>query len=54
VSDEQLFYLQSRGVSLEEARKLIVFGFFNQVLDKVEWSGMKDALADAIRAKMGV
>ena len=54
VSDEQLFYLESRGISPDDARKLIVFGFFNQVLDKVEWSGMQDQLSDAIRAKMEV
>ena len=54
VSDEQLFYLESRGISPDEARKLIVFGFFNQVLDKVEWSGMQDQLADSIRTKMEV
>jgi Fe-S cluster assembly protein SufD len=52
VSDEQLFYLESRGISREDARRLIVFGFFNQVLDKVEWSGMQDQLAEAIRVKM--
>jgi Fe-S cluster assembly protein SufD len=54
VSDEHLFYLQSRGISPDEARKLIVFGFFNQVLDKVEWSGMQDQLSEAIRTKMEV
>jgi Fe-S cluster assembly protein SufD len=54
VSDEHLFYLQSRGISRDDARRLIVFGFFNQVLDKVEWSGMQDALAESIRAKMEV
>ena len=54
VSDEHLFYLQSRGISPDEARRLIVFGFFNQVLDKVEWSGMQDQLAESIRAKMEV
>ena len=52
VSDEQLFYLESRGISREDARKLIVFGFFNQVLDKVEWSGMQEQLASSIQAKM--
>jgi Fe-S cluster assembly protein SufD len=52
VSDEQLFYLESRGISRDDARRLIVFGFFNQVLDKVEWSGMQDQLAEAIRVKM--
>lgn len=52
ISDEHLFYLQSRGIPPEEARRLIVFGFFNQVLDQVTWSGMHERLADAIRAKM--
>jgi Fe-S cluster assembly protein SufD len=52
IDADHLFYLQSRGISRDEARRLIVFGFFNQVLDKVEWSGMHERLADAIRAKM--
>jgi Fe-S cluster assembly protein SufD len=52
IDEEHLFYLQSRGIPLEEARRLIVFGFFNQVLDQVAWSGMQDRLADAIRNKM--
>jgi Fe-S cluster assembly protein SufD len=54
IDDEQLFYLRSRGIPLEEARRLVVFGFFNQVLDKVTWSGMHDRLAEAIRTKMEV
>jgi Fe-S cluster assembly protein SufD len=52
ISDEHLFYLESRGIPPEEARRLIVFGFFNQVLDQVTWSGMHERLADAIKAKM--
>jgi len=52
ISDEHLFYLESRGIPPEEARRLIVFGFFNQVLDQVTWSGMHERLAEAIRAKM--
>ena len=52
ISADHLFYLQTRGISVEEARRLIVFGFFNQVLDKVTWSGMHDRLAEAIRTKM--
>jgi Fe-S cluster assembly protein SufD len=54
VSEEHLFYLRSRGIAEEDARRLIVFGFFNQVLDKVSWSGMQDQLTDAIRTKMEV
>lgn len=52
IDADHLFYLQTRGISREDARRLIVFGFFNQVLDKVTWSGMQDQLADAIRQKM--
>lgn len=54
IDEEQLFYLTSRGIPRDEARQLIVFGFFNQVLGQVEWSGMHERLAEAIRKKMGV
>ncbi len=30
--DEQLFYLQSRGIPEEEARRLVVRGFFGEIL----------------------
>jgi Fe-S cluster assembly protein SufD len=35
IDREQLFYLQSRGLSLAEARKLIVEGFFEPVYQRV-------------------
>jgi Fe-S cluster assembly protein SufD len=52
IDPEHLFYLRSRGIPLEEARRLVVFGFFNQVLDRVAWSHRSEELADAIREKM--
>lgn len=36
VDEEELFYLMSRGVSRERAEKLIVDGFLNQVIGKIE------------------
>ena len=33
--DEQLFYLMSRGIPESEARKLVVRGFFAELLDKI-------------------
>ncbi len=36
VSDDELFYLMSRGIPEKEAERLIVFGFFHEVLDRVE------------------
>lgn len=32
--DEQLFYLQSRGINEEEARKLVLRGFFEDLWDR--------------------
>ena len=33
--DEQLFYLQSRGIPEDEARRLVVRGFFHEVLQQI-------------------
>lgn len=33
--DEQLFYLQARGISEEEARQLVVRGFLNEVVQQI-------------------
>jgi Fe-S cluster assembly protein SufD len=54
INSDHLFYMQSRGIPRDEAKRLIVFGFFNQVLDKVRWSGMHDRLAEAIQNKTEV
>ncbi|MEK7525088.1 MAG: SufD family Fe-S cluster assembly protein [Patescibacteria group bacterium] len=36
IDEEQLFYLASRGITGKEAERLIVDGFLNQVVDKIE------------------
>lgn len=33
--DEHLFYLMSRGIALEDARRLVVRGFFNEVISEI-------------------
>lgn len=35
VDDESMYYLQSRGLNQEEAKELLVKGFFGEVLDKI-------------------
>ena len=52
LDQEQLFYLRSRGIPLEQARRLVVYGFFGEVLDRVRWSGMHARLGEAIHDKM--
>ena len=48
---EQEFYLQSRGIAKAQADELLVFGFFEEVLGKIENAELHDRLAEIIRAK---
>jgi Fe-S cluster assembly protein SufD len=48
VSEDELFYLQSRGISLAEAERLIVTGFFREVLDRVALPEIRSGLEQAI------
>jgi Fe-S cluster assembly protein SufD len=52
VDGEQLFYLMTRGLSRAEAERLIVRGFFQDVLDRVELEPVRDALAEALEARI--
>ena len=50
--DEQLFYLQSRGVPEDEARRLVVSGFFNDIIGKIGVPQVADRLHDVIEQKL--
>ena len=52
VDDDQLFYLQSRGIPRDEAVRLIVTGFFREVLDRVELEEIRTTLEQAIEAEL--
>ena len=52
VDREQLFYLMARGLSRGEAERLIVRGFFQDVLDRVELEPVREALASALEARI--
>jgi Fe-S cluster assembly protein SufD len=55
IEDEHRFYLESRGVPPEVAERLIVFGFFNDVLDRmprgVDVEPLRRAVADKLAAE---
>jgi Fe-S cluster assembly protein SufD len=51
--DEQLFYLQSRGIDKDTARRLVVLGFFADVLDKIPDSALRDRLLQAVETELG-
>lgn len=44
LNDAALFYMQQRGVSLEEAKLLLEFAFVNEVIDKMELQPLRDRL----------
>ena len=52
VDREQLFYLMARGLPRSEAERLIVRGFFQDVLDRVELRPVRDALGAALEARI--
>jgi Fe-S cluster assembly protein SufD len=52
VSDDELFYLMSRGIPEKEAERLIVFGFFAEVLDRVDIAEIREGLEDAIEQEI--
>lgn len=52
--DEQLFYLQSRGIPQDLARQLVVRGFFVDVLDKVADTGLREDVLRRIEERIGM
>jgi Fe-S cluster assembly protein SufD len=52
VDREQLFYLMARGLSRAEAERLIVRGFFSDVLDRIELQAVREALGAALEARI--
>jgi Fe-S cluster assembly protein SufD len=50
--DEQLFYLQSRGVSEAEAQRLVVHGFFNDLIRQVGVPSIEDRLLTTVEAEL--
>ena len=52
VEEETLFYLQSRGITRKEAERLIVFGFFQEVLDRIPVEEVRDGVAEAIEQEL--
>jgi len=52
--DEQLFYLQSRGVTEGEARRLVVRGFFAAIVNRIGVVGVQDHLMAAIDRELSM
>ena len=52
VDDELIYYAQSRGLTRNEAVRMIVAGFFQQVFDRITIDSVREALGQAIRRRI--
>ncbi len=52
--DEQLFYLRARGIPEAQARRLVVRGFFNEIIAKIAVPAVRERLTDAIERELAI
>ena len=50
--DQQLFYLQSRGIAEDEARRLVVHGFFADIIRKIGVPALEERLLATVEAEL--
>lgn len=49
---DQIFYLRSRGIPEKEAQRLIVEGFFDPIMQRIPFEGVRNRFQNAIEDKM--
>ena len=52
LEDHHLFYLMARGIPFEEARRLVIRGFFGQLIGTIEVPELRDRITEAIEAEL--
>ncbi|MEP9392529.1 Fe-S cluster assembly protein SufD [Gordonia sp. VNQ95] len=50
--DEQLFYLQARGIPEDQARRLVIRGFFGEIIAKISVPDLRERLEAAVEAEL--
>lgn len=53
IDPDQVFYLRSRGIPYRDAERLIVEGFFDPIMQRIPFEGVRNRFQDAIMEKMG-
>ncbi len=52
IDPELVFYLRSRGIPMDEAERLVVEGFFDPIMQRIPFEGVRARFQQAIEAKM--
>lgn len=54
ISADELFYMQARGIRADLGRRLVVAGFFNSMLDRIENDALRSHVSALVNARLGV
>lgn len=54
MDEDQLYYIQSRGINSENASKLVTFGYLMPIIDKINNDNVKIKLQELIEKKVGL
>jgi Fe-S cluster assembly protein SufD len=52
LEDQHMFYLMARGIPAEEAKKLVIRGFFGELIGQLEVPELRDRISEAIEAEL--
>ena len=52
LDSQALFYLRSRGLNQDQARRLLCMGFAQEILDRFETESLREALSESIHARI--
>ena len=52
INEDEIFYLQSRGLSKKEAENIIVEGFFEKLLNQIEDTTIREVIAEKLASKL--
>ena len=54
VDPEQLFYLRSRGLPEDVAKRLVIEGFLSALVERFESGSVREVLADTLERRLGL
>jgi Fe-S cluster assembly protein SufD len=52
LEDQHLFYLMARGIPADEAKRLVIRGFFGQLIGQIEVPELRERITAAVEAEL--
>lgn len=52
LEDHHLFYLMARGIPLAEARRLVIRGFFGELIARIDAPGLRDRITASVESEL--